>query len=256
MENISWITIPLLITFLIGIICPVTGAILITQKRSTQANLISYAVLPGLVISAKLQIDPIIGGFLSSLLGSFLAERFNQKFMNKQSAAINSVLAGFTALGVLLVPIFGAQIDLEAVLFGDLLSSNIADIVRLLITMFLLLGFILFNYEDLIFLGVDNEGAVFAKRPVKKIYILSSTITTLVIISAANAVGIILVIGLLCSPVLINIDKAKSLFSLMKKAALTGFISSLFGLSMSLVFDLPPGPAIGLICFLILFLKR
>ena len=201
MENISWITIPLLITFLIGIICPVTGAILITQKRSTQANLISYAVLPGLVISAKLQIDPIIGGFLSSLLGSFLAERFNQKFINKQSAAINSVLAGFTALGVLLVPIFGAQIDLEAVLFGDLLSSNIADILRLLITMFLLLGFILFNYEDLIFLGVDNEGAVLAKRPVKKIYILSSTITTLVIISAANAVGIILVIGLLCSPV-------------------------------------------------------
>ena len=256
MGNISWITIPLFITFLIGIICPVTGAILITQKRSTQANLISYAVLPGLVISAKLQIDPIIGGFLSSLLGSFLAERFNQKFINKQSAAINSVLAGFTALGVLLVPILGAQIDLEAVLFGDLLSSNIADILRLLITMFLLLGFILFNYEDLIFLGVDYEGAVFAKRPVKKIYILSSTITTLVIISAANAVGIILVIGLLCSPVLINIDKAKSLFSLMKKAALTGFISSLFGLSMSLVFDLPPGPAIGLICFLILFLKR
>ena len=256
MENISWITIPLLITFLIGIICPVTGAILITQKRSTQANLISYAVLPGLVISAKLQIDPIIGGFLSSLLGSFLAERFNQKFINKQSAAINSVLAGFTALGVLLVPIFGAQIDLEAVLFGDLLSSNIADILRLLITMFLLLGFILFNYEDLIFLGVDNEGAVLAKRPVKKIYILSSTITTLVIISAANAVGIILVIGLLCSPVLINIDKAKSLFSLMKKAALTGVISSLFGFSISLVFDLPPGPAIGLICFLILFLKR
>ena len=138
MGNISWITIPLFITFLIGIICPVTGAILITQKRSTQANLISYAVLPGLVISAKLQIDPIIGGFLSSLLGSFLAERFNQKFINKQSAAINSVLAGFTALGVLLVPIFGAQIDLEAVLFGDLLSSNIADILRLLITMFLL----------------------------------------------------------------------------------------------------------------------
>ena len=256
MGNISWITIPLFITFLIGIICPVTGAILITQKRSTQANLISYAVLPGLVISAKLQIDPIIGGFLSSLLGSFLAERFNQKFINKQSAAINSVLAGFTALGVLLVPIFGAQINLEAVLFGDLLSSNIADILRLLITMFLLLGFILFNYEDLIFLGVDNEGAVLAKRPVKKIYILSSTITTLVIISAANAVGIILVIGLLCSPVLINIDKAKSLVSLMKKAACTGFISSLFGLSISLVFDLPPGPAIGLICFLILFLKR
>ena len=256
MENIAWITIPLFITFLIGIICPMTGAILITQKRSNQANLISYAVLPGLVISAKLQIDSIIGGFVSSIIGSFLAERFNQKFINKQSAAINSVLAGFTALGVLLVPIFGAQIDLEAVLFGDLLSSNIADIVRLLITMFLLLGFILFNYEDLIFLGVDNEGAVFAKRPVKKIYILSSIITTLVIISAANAVGIILVIGLLCSPVLINIDKAKSLFSLMKKAALTGVISSLFGFSISLVFDLPPGPAIGLICFLILFLKR
>ena len=62
--NIWWL-VPLLISLLIGAICPTTGALLITQRRVLLANLMAHSVLPGLVIALALGIDPSIGGLVS-----------------------------------------------------------------------------------------------------------------------------------------------------------------------------------------------
>ena len=65
--------------------------------------------------------DPSLGGLISGLLGALLAERLNQRFRGREEAAMNTVLAGFTALGVLLVPLLQVRVDLESLLFGDIL---------------------------------------------------------------------------------------------------------------------------------------
>ena len=44
MTSLSWWVLPLLMALLVGMVCPVTGALLITQRRVLQANLISHAV--------------------------------------------------------------------------------------------------------------------------------------------------------------------------------------------------------------------
>ena len=60
------------------------------------------------------------------------------------------------------------------------------------------------------FLGVDPDGAVAAKRPVSRIRFTAIVITALVVISAITAVGIVLVIALLCAPVLVHVDAASA----------------------------------------------
>ena len=65
--------IPLLMALLVGILCPVTGTLLVTQRRVLQANLISHAVLPGVAIAVAIGLDPAIGGVISGLLGSLFA---------------------------------------------------------------------------------------------------------------------------------------------------------------------------------------
>ena len=120
-----WWLLPLTISVLIGAICPATGALLITQRRVLLANLMAHSVLPGLVIALAIGIDPSIGGLISGLLGALVAERLNRRFKGREEGAMNTVLAGFTALGVLLVPLLEARVDLETILFGDLLLSLI-----------------------------------------------------------------------------------------------------------------------------------
>ena len=50
-ELMPWWLLPLLMALLVGMLCPATGTLLVTQGRLLQANLISHAVLPGLALA-------------------------------------------------------------------------------------------------------------------------------------------------------------------------------------------------------------
>lgn len=255
-ETQIWWLIPLILSLLIGLICPATGTLLITQRRILLANLMAHSVLPGLVLALAIGIDPTVGGLISGLLGALVAERLNQRFKGREESSMNTVLAGFTALGVLLVPLLQTRVDLETILFGDLLAANSSDLIRTLVATFALVFLLLTRYQDLVFIGVDPDGALAAKRPVTQIRFIAIVVTALVIISAITAVGIVLVIALLCAPVLMHIEKSTSLKQLIIKSSATGLALTSGGMILAIAVDLPPGPVIGSLCMIALILKR
>ena len=159
MSELDLWLVPLLMALLVGVLCPVTGTLLVTQRRVLQANLISHAVLPGVAVAVAFGLDPAIGGVISGLLGSMAAERLQQGQPAGQEAVINTVLAGFLGLGVLLIPVFNIRLDLEALLFGDLLIVDWSDLYRVLVAAAAMALLLLTRYRHLVFLGVDPEGA-------------------------------------------------------------------------------------------------
>ena len=253
--DLWWLT-PLLLALLIGLICPATGSLLLTQRRILLANLMAHSMLPGLVLALAFNLDPTIGGLISGVIGALLAERLSQRFKGREEGAMNTVLAGFTALGVLLVPLLQARVDLETVLFGDLLAAGSNDLVRTGIAALALLMLLFRHYRDLVFLGVDPEGAIAARRPVTQIRFLSIVITALGVISAITAVGIVLVIGLLCAPVLVHVERSLSLRDLILRSAGTGLLLCGGGMMLAVAGDLPPGPLIGVLCVTMLLIRR
>ncbi len=256
MNFLSWWFLPLLMSLLVGIVCPATGALLITQRRVLQANLITHSVLPGLVIALALQIDPALGGVISGVVGALLAENISRNFSGREEAVMNTVLAGFLALGVLLVPLLSQRIDLEAILFGDLLAANSTDLIRTLLSTLVFLLLVVSRYRQLLFIGVDPEGAEALHLPVRQLRFSMTVVTSLVVISSMSAVGVVLVIGLLCAPVLMHVERVVSLRSLIIRSAATGLVLTGGGLLLALGLDLPPGPLIGVLCVLLLLLKR
>ena len=76
------------------------------------------------------------------------------------------------------------------------------------------------------------------------------------VISAITAVGVILVIGLLCAPVLIHVERSRSLKELILRSASTGLLLCGGGMLLAVVWDLPPGPLIGVLCMGLLMLCR
>ena len=255
-ETQIWWLMPLIISVLIGVICPATGSLLITQRRILLANLMAHSVLPGLIIALSIGIEPTIGGLISGLLGALIAEHLNQRFKGREESSMNTILAGFTALGVLLIPLLQTRVDLETILFGDLLAANSSDLTRTLIATAAIIFLLVTRYQDLVFIGVDPDGAQAAKRPVTQIRFIAIVITALVIISAITAVGIILVIALLCAPVLMHIDKSTSLKQLVLKSSVTGLALTSGGMMLAIAVDLPPGPVTGSLCMIMLILSR
>ena len=174
MESVWWL-LPLLVALVVGALCPLAGSLLLVQRRLFLANLVSHAVLPGLAVALALRIDAGVGGVISGVAGALLAERFSSASRPGQpgdEAVLNTVLAGFLGLGVLLIPILGIRVNLEAVLFGDLLAAGPVDLLRSLLALAAMLLLLGFRYRHYVYLGVDPLGAASAGLPVQRLRLL------------------------------------------------------------------------------------
>ncbi|AAQ00545.1 MULTISPECIES: metal ABC transporter permease [Prochlorococcus] len=246
--NTNWWIIPLVITLFSGLLCPAMGTILITHKRLLQVNLISHCVLPGLALALALGVHPSIGGVFSGLLGSLLAEHWTNKRSQNYEAVMNIILAGSLGLGVLLIPLLGIRIDLEAVLFGDLLTANFGDLIRTFLAFFVFACLMIFGYDKLVYVGLDPEGARASGIKVDSLNLALGFTTALVIVSSMSAVGVILVVALLSTPTLWGLIQAPSLWVAMIRSAIFGLCISILGFFLAFQFNLSPGPLISVLC--------
>lgn len=241
---------------LVGMLCPATGAVLITHRRLLQANLISHAVVPGIVLALSIGVDPSLGGVLSGLVGAFVSERLTSKRNRDNEAVINTVLAGTLGLGVLLIPLLEIRVDLESILFGDLLAVGSNDLIRTLFSAIVLLLFLKTSYQKLVFLGLDPEGAIASGLKVPSLRLGLGFVTALVVVSSMAAVGVVLVIGLLSAPAIFGLSQAPSLHLAMLRSAGYGVIFSFVGFLLAITFNLSPGPLIGVLCLLSLLFSK
>jgi len=252
METLWWL-LPLLLALVVGALCPLAGTLLLVQRRLFLANLVSHAVLPGLALAIALGLDPALGGLVSGVAGALLAERLSRRDRPGQGgdeAVINTVLAGFLGLGVLLIPLLGIRVNLEAVLFGDLLAASQADLLRSLVALVVMLVLLALRYRQYVYLGVDPLGAASAGLPVQRLRLLLTGVTALTVVSAMTAVGVVLVIALMGAPALLALAGAASLRQALQRAALLGLLLSGGGVLLALqpAVNLPPGPLIGVLC--------
>ena len=254
--NSNWWLLPLIITIFSGILCPAMGTVLITHRRLLQVNLISHCVLPGLAFAYALDINPSIGGVISGLLGSLVVESLTDRKSENYEAIMNTILAGMLGFGVLIIPLLGIVIDLETILFGDLLMANFVDLFETIIAFFVFIILMTFGYEKVVYVGLDPEGASASGINVSLLNLALSFTTALVIVSSMSAVGVILVIALLSTPTLLGLNKAQSLRVAMMRSSFIGLCISLLGFTLSIIFNLSPGPAISVVCVASLLIPK
>ena len=256
-----WWLLPFLVALIVGALCPLAGTVLLVQRRLFLVNLVSHAVLPGLALALAMGLDPGLGGVISGIAGAMLAERFSHAERSEQvgnEAVLNTVLAGFLGLGVLLVPLLGIRVNLEAVLFGDLLAVVPFDLLRSGLALLAIVLLLTLRYRQYVYLGVDPLGAASAGLPVQRLRLFLTLVTAFTVVSAMAAVGVVLVIGLMASPALLALLGATSLRQVLLRAALIGMVLSGGGFLLAIQpwVNLPPGPLIGVLCLLVLPLRR
>ncbi len=246
--NSIWWLIPLLITCSSGLLCSAMGTVLITHNRLLQVNLISHCVLPGIALALALGINPSIGGVFSGLVGAIAAESLTNKKNQNYEAVMNTILAGSLGFGVLLIPLLGIRIDLEAILFGDLLTANFSDLIKTFIAFSSFVCLMIFGYDKLVHIGLDPEGAASSGVNVSSLNLALGFTTAVVIVSSMSAVGVILVIALLSTPTLLGLQQAPSLWIGMVRSSIFGLVISLVGFLLAMVLNLAPGPLISVLC--------
>ncbi len=238
------------IGFCLGILSAVVGSYLILQQMGMMSGVISHAVLPGISLAFFFQIDLAIGAFIAGILSALVVTFIQTGTRIKVDAAMALTLTSFLALGVILINCLQTnQIDLDQLLFGDILGVQTHDVWRtIIITVVILLLTRLF-YKELEFYTFDPLGAKACGLPVNRLYLGLIGAITLTIVASMQTVGVLLVMSLLVGPAITAYLLVKELHQMMILGAIFGAVASIAGMYLSYYFDLPSGAAIVLMVF-------
>src|SRR5699024_9021002 len=241
---------------ILGITCGIIGCFIILKGLALMSDAISHAVLPGVAISYLLKISYFYGAIVFGILAALGISFVKQKSKIKIDSAIGIVFSAFLALGILLVTKIQSPINLNNILFGNVLTINSSDrILTEAVAAAVLLGIFLF-YKELQLITFDPVMAKASGFPVKLINYLLMIMLTLITVVSLQTVGVILVVSLLITPAATAFLLTKKLSNMLWISALIGAFSAIIGLFFSVTYNLPSGVVIVLTAtfiFLIVF---
>ena len=206
--------------FLVTCACGLIGNYLILRRMALVGDAISHSVLPGIAIAfllAKSRSNGVmfLGALAAGVVTTLLIEAIHRRTRVKQDSAIGIVFSTLFAIGVIVISLFASQVDLDqdCVLYGEisfvplqprvtLAGIEIAPepvFVMALVTL-CVVGLIVAFYKELLVTSFDpGLSASLGIRPGLVHYALMAALS-IVVVSAFQSVGAILVIAMLILP--------------------------------------------------------
>ena len=238
----------LVVSVLVGIMCPLVGSYVITRGLAFMGDALSHAILPGLVGAFLIGISPIIGAVPAAIAIAMLIGYLSRRTGISEDTSIGILFAGLFALGlVMLTAAQGLPVDLEDLLLGQVLGVSQTDVyVTLGLAGAVLLVLYAFH-KEMLFSSFDPIGATVAGLPTGLLDYLLLVLLALVIVISVQAVGIVLVMAMLVTPAATAYLLVRHFVAGMALGAVIGAIAAATGLYLSFYLNLPSGPAITLV---------
>jgi len=159
------------------------------------------------------------------------------------------------SIGIIVISLNKIKIDIDAFLFGDILtvSSNDLWIMYLGVAITILLIFI--NWSSLLLVTIDEDLA--RAEGINPIYInlLLTIVLTIVVAVSLQIIGLLLITAMLIIPAATSRRLANSPGQMALIATLVGVISVISGIFLSVELDAPSGPSIVVISAILFFLS-
>ncbi len=238
----------LYVSVLVGIVCPILGAFVVTRGLAFMGDAMSHAVLPGLVVAFMLGVSPFLAAVPAGMGVAFLIGIIARRTGVSQDTSIGILFAGLFALGLaLLATAKGVSVDLEDLLLGQVLAVSGTDVYVTAGLVAVVLVVLYALNKELIFTSFDPVGASVAGLHTARLDYLLLVLLALVIVIALQAVGIVLVMAMLVTPAATASLLARSFIRLMVIGAVLGALAAVAGLYISFYADLPSGPSMTLV---------
>ena len=242
----------LIVSVLVGIMCPVIGAYVITRGRAFMGDALAHSVIPGMVVAVFLKISPFFAAVPTGIVIALLMGTVSRRTGISEDTSIGIVFAGMFALGLVMLSVVpNVNVNIEDLLLGQVLGVSQTDVyVSLALTAVVLLGLYSFH-RQLVYTTFDQIGAsVVGVRTALVEYVLLALLA-LVIVIGIQAAGIVLVMAMLITPAATAYLLARRFVGMMLIGAIVGGASAIIGLYLSFYADLPSGPAMALLATLI-----
>ncbi len=240
-------------SILLGVSCGLLGAFLVVRRLALVGDALSHAVLPGVAAGflwgqTKDPVAIFIGAVIAGLLGTLVVEGIKQTTRLKEDAALGIVLAGFYAVGICLVTMLqrlptGAKSGIDKFLFGQAAAIGPRDLQLMAVVAVLAIATVLVFYKELLVASFDAAFARSIGYPVRVIHYSLMLLLAFSVVSALQAVGVVLVSAMLITPAAAAYLLTDRMHRMLLYAAGIGLVSGALGCFLSFLgSNLPTGP--------------
>ena len=238
----------LIVSVLVGVMCPVLGAYVITRGRAFMGDALAHSVLPAMVVAFLLGISPFFVAVPAGIVIALLMGSISRRTGISEDTSIGIIFAGMFALGlVMLSRATNINVNIEDLLLGQVLGVSQTDVfVSLALTGLVIVGLYAFH-RQLVYTTFDPVGAAVVGIRTGLVEYVLLALLALVIVIGIQAAGIVLVMAMLITPAAAAYLLAKRFVGVMIIGALIGAISAIAGLYLSFHADLPSGPSMALV---------
>lgn len=235
-----------LVGILLAIIIPLIGVIVVLKRLSMIGDALSHTSLAGVALGLLLGINPIVAAVVVCMVAAFSIEAIRRKLPKYAEISISIIMSAGIGLASVLTGFIEDGAAFNSFLFGSIVAITDTEVIMVIVvTVIVVVTFILL-YKELMFITFDEQGAILAGLPVKKINFVVTLLTAITVSVAARSVGALIVSSLMVIPVACAMQVANSYKKTVIFSVLFAVLFTVVGLLLSYYFNLKPGGTIVL----------
>ncbi len=196
----DYMTTAIWVSALVGAVCAFLSAYLMLKGWSLIGDALSHSVVPGVAGAYMLGLPYSFGAFLSGGLAAAAMLFISQRSTLRNDAVIGLVFTGFFGLGLFLVSLQPTAVDINTIVFGNILAIAPGDALQLVIIAGVTLVLLMIYWKDIMVVFFDESHARSIGIRTNGIKVMFFTLLSASTVAALQTVGAFLVIAMVVTP--------------------------------------------------------
>lgn len=248
------------VSFFIGILCPLIGVFLVLRRYSLIGDTLAHASLTGITLGLVSGVSPILGAFLFTSVAGALIEVLRSFFKEYGDLILSIVLSLSVGLAITLMSSGLIRTNAESYLFGSILTVSTSDVITVIILSIFAVVILAALYHKLLYITLDEEIAYTVGIPVKAINYIFSILVAATIAISIKIVGILVLSSMIALPVAAALQLRVGFKRTVFFSICFGIADIMLGLIFSYYLNVAPGGFTALVSvfmlLLVLLLKK
>lgn len=236
----------------IAVIGPLVGTFLVHREMAMISDTLAHTAFAGVAVglflnsALSLTLSPLLTAFVVAVVTALLVELLVEHAGAYSDTSLAIVLTGGFAVGSILITATdgGIAVGIDAYLFGSLATVSRANVGILVLMSALVGSLVTLAYRPLLYVTFDATAASAARLNVRLYKRLMVVLAALVVVSAMQIMGVILVAAMLVVPVAAATQLAGSFKQSILLAIIAAEFAAIAGVTLSYVYGIAAGGSI------------
>lgn len=194
MQNAMWVS------ALVGGVCAFLSCYLMLKGWSLIGDALSHSIVPGVAGAYMIGLPFSLGAFFAGGLASAAMLFLNQRSKLKEDVIIGLIFTSFFALGLFMVSLSPASVNIQTIVLGNVLAITPTDTLQLVVIGVVSLIVLLAKWKDLMVTFFDESHARSIGLNPTALKIVFFTLLSASTVAALQTVGAFLVICMVVTP--------------------------------------------------------